>query len=73
MGEFTTIELTLIGRDSFGRPVYECDEKLYCDADPRKHMPANICTKLNNEFDGEPDCPIGKDVGFIFIPSRDTW
>ena len=67
------LELTLKGRDSFDRPVYVCDGKLYCDVDPRNHMPARICTKSDNEFDGEPDYPIGDEVEVIFIPSRDTW
>ena len=53
--------------------MYECDGKLYVDVDPRKHMPAEICTKSNNEFDGEPDWPINKYVEVTFIPSRDTW
>ena len=68
-----TLELTLKGRDSFDHPVYENNGKLYCDVDPRKHMPANICTKANNEFDGEPDWPIGEDVKVTFIPGRDIW
>ena len=68
-----TLELTLKGRDSFDRPVYENNGKLYCDVDPRKHLPANICTKSNNEFDGEPDCPICNDVEVTFTPERDTW
>ena len=67
------LELAHIGRDSFDRPVYECNGKLYVDVDPRKHMPAEICTKSDNEFDGEPDWPINKDVEVTFIPSRDTW
>jgi len=67
------LELTYKGRDSWDRPVYECDGKFYVDVDPRKHMPANIHTKSDNEFDGEPDWPIDKDVEVIFIPSRDTW
>ena len=68
-----TIELTHVGRDSFGRPVYKCGEKLYVDVDPRQHMPPEICTKSDNEFDGEPDWPIDKDVEVTFIPARDTW
>ncbi|MCL2620252.1 MAG: hypothetical protein FWD97_04885 [Defluviitaleaceae bacterium] len=68
-------KLTLmhIGRDSWDRPVYECDGKLYVDVDPLGHLPPNICTKANNEFDGEPNCPVGDDVEFTFVPSRDTW
>ena len=68
-----TLELTHKGRDSFDRPVYENKGTLYCDIDPRKHMPAEICTKSDNEFDGEPDWPIDNDVEVTFIPSRDTW
>lgn len=68
-----TLELTLKGRDNWGRPVYECNGKLYVDVDPRKHMPPNICTKNGNQFYGEPDCPISKDIEVEFIPSRDTW
>jgi len=68
-----TLTLELIGRDSWERPVYKCDEKLYVDVDPRPNRPAEICTKSNNEFDGEPDCPISNDIEVVFIPSRDTW
>ena len=67
------LQLTHIGRDGWDRPVYECDGKLYVDVDPRKHVPTNICTKSNNEFDGEPDCPISADIKVTFIPARDTW
>jgi len=67
------LTLTHIGRDSWDRPVYECDGKLYVDVDPRKDWAPNICTKNNNEFDGEPDCPIAENVEIIFIPCRDTW
>ena len=34
---------------------------------------ANICTKYNNEFDGEPDMPVSEDIQIEFIPCRDTW
>jgi hypothetical protein len=67
------LQLTHVGRDSWERPVYECDGKLYVDTDPRKHLSPNICTKANNEFDGEPDSPINVDIEVIFIPARDTW
>jgi len=68
-----TLELVYKGRDSWDRPVYECDGKLYVDVDPREHMPARICTKSDNDFDGEPDWPIDEDVEIVFIPYRDTW
>jgi len=67
------LELTYKGRDGWDRPVYECNGTLFVDVDPRKHMPANICTKSNNEFDGEPSFPIKSGVEVSFIPSRDTW
>ena len=68
-----TLNLTRVGRDSWDRPVYQCDGNLYVDVDPRSGRTPEICTKSNNEFDGEPDCPINSDVEIIFIPSRDTW
>lgn len=67
------LHLEYIGRDSWERPVYKCDGKLYVDVDPHQNRPADICTKSNNEFDGEPDCPISNDIEVIFIPSRNTW
>jgi hypothetical protein len=36
-------------------------------------MPAAIHTKANNEFDGEPDCPISADIEVEFVSARDTW
>ena len=68
-----SLKLTHIGRDSFDRPVYECEGNLYVDVDPRKNMPANINTKADNKFDGEPDWPIDEDIEVTFIPGRDTW
>ena len=64
--------LTHKGRDSWDRPVYECEGRLYVDVDPRINSAPNICTKLNNEFDGEPDYPV-RNAEFKFVPSRDTW
>lgn len=62
-----------IGRDSWDRPVYECDGRLYVDVDPRMSRQPNICTKLNNEFDGEPCDPVQDGTIFGFVPERDTW
>lgn len=61
------------GRDSWDRPVYEAEGRLYVDVDPRKGRGPDICTKCNNEFDGEPDAPIAEDIEIEFIPQRDTW
>lgn len=52
------LTLTYIGRDDWDRPVYEADGRLYVDVDPRAGRAPNICTKINNEFHGEPDTPI---------------
>lgn len=65
--------LNYIGRDSWDRPVYDCDGRLYVDVDPRKNRSPDICTKSGNEFDGEPDYPIAEDAKIEFIPYRDTW
>lgn len=65
------LTLTYIGRDGWSRPVYECDEQLYVDVDPRAHRAPDICTKYRNRFDGEPDIPVSAE--FEFIPYRDTW
>lgn len=65
--------LILQGRDSWGRPVYKGpDGNLYVDVDPRKGWEPNICTKYQNDFDGEPDDPV-RGVDFIFTPYRDVW
>jgi len=68
-----TITLTLIGRDSWDRPVYECGGKLYVDTSPHKDRAPGICAKSNNEFDGEPDWPVSEETEIIFVPFRDTW
>ena len=68
-----TLTLTLIGRDSWERPVYEFNGILYVDVDPRKGWAPNICTKDNNEFDSEPGYPITEGTEIIFVPCRDTW
>lgn len=68
-------KLTLIykGRDSWSRPVYEAEGRLYVDVDPRKGWGPNICTKYNNEFDGEPDTHIAEGTEIEFVPQRDIW
>jgi len=68
-----TLTLTHKGRDSWDRPVYECDGQLYCDVEPRKGRGPVICTKYNNEFDDEPDSPIPDGTEVTFIPCRDVW
>ena len=66
------LTLTLLGRDSWSRPVYEgSDGRLYVDTDPAAGRPPRICTKYRNAFDGEPDTPVKAE--FAFVPRRDTW
>lgn len=61
------------GRDSWDRPVYECDGRLYVDVDPRRSRPADICTKQGNAFNGEPCDPVPEGTIIEFVPKRDTW
>lgn len=61
------------GRDSWDRPVYEAGGRLYVDVEPRKGREPKICTKYNNEFDGEPDMPIAEGTEVEFVPGRDIW
>jgi hypothetical protein len=69
-----TLKLTFITEDGWSRPVYRGDDRrIYVDTDPRKNVIPNICTKLNNDIDGEPDCPINEDIEIIYIPHRITW
>lgn len=65
------LTLNYKGRDSWSRPVYEANGKLYVDVDPRKGRGPDICTKYNNDFDGEPCDPV--EAEFEFVPCRDTW
>lgn len=71
-GAAMRLTLTLLGRDSWSRPVYEgSNGRLYVDVEPRAGYQPKICTKLNDAFDGEPDTPVHAD--FVFKPRRDTW
>jgi hypothetical protein len=67
------LTLNYIGCDSWDRPVYENENRLYVDVDPRKSRKPDICTKQNNEFDGEPNYHISDDIEIEFIPYRATW
>lgn len=67
------LELHHLGRDSWDRPVYECDGQLYVDVDPRRSRSADICTKQGNAFDGEPCDPVPEGTIIEFVPARDTW
>lgn len=70
------LTLTYIGLDSRERPVYQdTDGKLFVDTDSRAYRSPRICTKYQNNFDGEPDTPIEyieryKDLEVKFVPER---
>ena len=59
------LTLNYKGRDNWSRPVYEANGNLYVDVAPGKGWKPNICTKYNNEFDGEPDMPISEDIQIV--------
>lgn len=71
--------LQYISNDKYNRPVYKDENgNLFVDTDPRKDRYPQLCTKLNNAFDAEPDAPIRfikrySDVKFIFKPERVVW
>ena len=72
MEKHEKLTLTLLGRDSWSRPVYEgSDGNLYVDTDPCADRQPRICTKHRTAFDGEPDIPVH--AHFTFVPCRDTW
>ena len=67
------LQLVLLGRDSWSRPVYECGGRLYVDVDPRADREPEICTKQGNDFVGEPCAPLPDGVEIKFLTYRDTW
>jgi hypothetical protein len=73
------IKLTFKGMDSWDRSVYEDENgKLWKDVDPRKNRTPDLCTSVNNEFEGEPNTNMGymskyDNAEIEFIPERITW
>jgi len=61
--------LTFVGIDSWSRPVYKSEDgRLFKDVlQCRVGKPGGLCDATNNEFEGEPDCPIPYDFE-IFDP-----
>lgn len=63
--------LTYIGIDSWGRPVYKDENsKLWKDTDNRRGWLKELYTASENDFEGEPDLPMKKNIDCIFIPNR---
>lgn len=56
------IQIRYIGHDSWSRPVFETRKgSLLVDtnmSDAFNDREMSLCTKCNNEFDGEPDSPV---------------
>lgn len=63
--------LTYIGDDAWGRQVYKDENnKLWKDVDNREQWLENLCSVVNNEFEGEPDCHMRDDIECVFVPER---
>lgn len=63
--------LTYIGDDSWSRQVYQDENgRLWKDTDNRRKWLGRLCSVVNNEFDGEPDCHMRADIECVFIPER---
>ncbi|MCK9325463.1 MAG: hypothetical protein M0P69_08180 [Bacteroidales bacterium] len=67
-----------LGQDSWDRPVYEGEDgTLLVDTDPISTRPIRLCTKCNNEYNGEPDTPIEYTTKYkndeIIVERRVTW
>lgn len=62
-------KLTYIGNDSWGRQVYQDEnKKLWKDTDNRIKWLGPLYSA--NNFDGEPDCPMKTSIECEFIPDR---
>ena len=64
-----TLKLKPIGTDSWSRPVYEDQNgRLWKDITLGRNKP-NLCSAVNNAFDGEPDLPIRRP--FIILSNKE--
>lgn len=66
------------GNDSWNRPVYKGEDgTLLVDVSPVAHRPIELCTKYQNQFNGEPDTPIEDTDRFrdmeVTVDKRVTW
>ena len=79
MCDSKVLHLKFVGMDSWDRPVYKDDSgTLWKDVDPRAGMKPNLCTLVNNEFDGEPDIGMKylekyRGVAVAFESKRIVW
>lgn len=63
--------LLFVGRDGCNRPVYK-DEKgdIWKDIEYLHEERRVLHSCVNNDFEGEPNLPMEKDIKIIFIPCR---
>ena len=79
MCDSKVLHLKFVDMDSWERPVYKDGSgTLWKDVDPRAGMKPNLCTSVNNEFDGEPDIGMKylekyRGVTVAFEPERIVW
>jgi len=79
MGKVVKLHLKYLGRDSWDRPVYKDDNGvLWKDVNPIASRKVDLCTSVDNEFDGEPDTGMSyfeeyQNVLVTFVPERDVW
>ncbi len=77
--EENVVVLAYISCDSHKRPVYRNKEgRLFVDVNPRAGEEPKLCTKLDNQFNGEPDTPVDAmkqydGVKFVFWKGRKIW
>lgn len=73
------LTLNYFGCDSWDRPLYkDKDGKIFVDVSPLSRCEPEICTKYNNQPEGEPDTLISvmesyKGVDVEFVPQRAVW
>lgn len=62
-----------VGTDTQGRRVYQGESgRLYCNTTIMPNRLPHYCTKLNNDFDGEPDLDIPQNWDPTVIDGNDT-
>jgi len=67
--EHTTLVLKYIGEDAWSRPVYQDQFKhLWKDVDLGYCNQPSLCSVVNDEFEGEPDTSIRREIKCVFLP-----
>lgn len=59
-------KIKFVGLDSWDREVYKTETGVYL-VDVSLCGAMYLYTKCNNEFDGEPDSPVRKDIEFVVV------